>query len=51
MVLSVKTKSFCISHIDTPGFYYVDGKIVTSEIGIYPKLEANEDIKKMCRIS
>ena len=26
-----------VRQIDTPGFYYVDGKIVTSEIDVYPK--------------
>ena len=32
--------------IETPGFYYVDGKIVASEIGDYPKELSSEDIKK-----
>ena len=32
-----QNKVSVVRHIDTPGFYYVDGKIVTSEIGIYPK--------------
>ena len=35
-----------VRQIDTPGFYYVDGKIVTSEIDVYPKALANEDIRK-----
>ena len=32
--------------IDTPGFYYVDGNIVASEIIVYPKALTNEDIIK-----
>ena len=35
-----------IRQIDTPGFYYVDGKIVASEISVYPRELSSEDIRK-----
>ena len=46
MVLSVENKVSVVRQIDTPGFYYVDGKIVASEIGVYPKELSSEDIRK-----
>jgi hypothetical protein len=35
-----------VRQIDTPGFYYVDGKIVASEIGLYPKELSSDNIRK-----
>ena len=35
-----------VNQIDTPGFYYIDGKIIASDVSEYQKNPSHEDISK-----
>jgi hypothetical protein len=41
-----QNKVSVVRQIDTPGFYFVDGKLVASEIGEYTKILSRDDIIK-----